>query len=255
MQIPACLTSVERFQTRRYDRSIMRVLGLDTSTDYLTVAVCDGETVCSEHSILAERRHAERIIEIIDCALTDAGTRLADLDLLAVTVGPGSFTGLRIGVSTMKGVAQGANLPLAGVSTLDAMSGQAALFDGLVCPLLDARMDEIYGAVYRMKGGQRETVRSAMVGRVEDLLAAVDEPVICFGEGAINYRTRILTSCGSARIVPSLDNHPRAVSVIREAIAATTAGANTDAALVRPVYLRQSQPEEARRRARQAASA
>ena len=233
----------------------MLVLGVDTSTDYLAVTVCDGETIRSEYSIIAERRHAERIVEVIDRAISDAGASLSDLDLLAVSVGPGSFTGLRIGVSTMKGLAEGANLPLAGVSTLDAMTWQAEVYDGLVCPLLDARMDEIYGAVYRVNGGHRETIRPAMVGRVEDLLAGIDEPVICFGEGALNYRTRILATSETARIVPSLGNHPRAASVAREAIAAAAAGASTDAALVRPVYLRQSQPEEARRRARHATTA
>ncbi len=233
----------------------MLVLGVDTSTNYLSAAVCDGNLLRAEYSILAERRHAERIIEIIDRVLADAGTTLAGLDLLAITVGPGSFTGLRIGVSALKGLAEGAGIPLAGVSTLDAMTGQFHAADGLVCPLLDAKMDEVYGAVYRFTNGTREVLRPAMVGPVEDVLAGVGGPVTVFGEGARNYARRIAACCREARIVTEIGDHPQGSSVALEAIAAVNAGANTDAALVRPVYLRQSQPEEARRWAREAAPA
>jgi tRNA threonylcarbamoyladenosine biosynthesis protein TsaB len=233
----------------------MLVLGVDTSTNYLAAAVCDGNSSRVEYSLLANRRHAERIVETIDRILADAGLALAGLDLLAVTSGPGSFTGLRIGVSAMKGLAEGAGLPLAGVPTLDAMTRQFPAADGLVCPLLDARMDEVYGAVYRFSNGAREAILPAMVGRVEDVLAGIDEPVTVFGEGARSYAKRIAACCPSARIVPELGDHARGWSVVQEAIAAVNAGANTDAALVRPVYLRQSQPEEARRRAREAATA
>jgi tRNA threonylcarbamoyladenosine biosynthesis protein TsaB len=233
----------------------MRVLAVDTSTDYLATAICDGAQIIAEYSILAGRRHAERILEIIGRALADADLKLAELDLLAVTIGPGSFTGLRIGVSTLKGLAEGAGLRLAGVTTLDAMARQSQVRDGLVCPLLDARMDEVYGAVHRFTDGAQQIVKPAVVAPVEQVLAGLNEPVVVFGEGALNYRSRIVKSCPSAQFLRALDTHPRASAVAQEAIAAVSAGANTDAALVRPVYLRQSQPEEARRRAREAATA
>ena len=233
----------------------MLVLGVDSSTDYLAVAVCDGPVVRAESTILAERRHAERIVEVIDRTVSDAGTRLADLELLAVTVGPGSFTGLRIGVSTMKGLAAGAGLPLVGVSTLDAMTRQIDATDGLICPLLDARMDEVYGAVYRYDAGRREIARPATVGPVEMLLDGLERPVLVFGEGAAAYAGRIAQCCPNYREAPAQLSHPRGSAVAQEALAAVAAGANADAALVRPVYLRQSQPEEARRRAREEATA
>jgi tRNA threonylcarbamoyladenosine biosynthesis protein TsaB len=233
----------------------MRILAVDTSTDYLSVAVCAAGEVRAEATILAERRHAERIVDVIDRTLSDAALRLPELDLLAVTVGPGSFTGLRIGVSTLKGLADGANLPLAGVSTLDAMTRQVDWSDGLFCPLLDARMGEVYGAIYQFADGKRETVRPARVGPVEALLQDVTEPITVFGEGARNYADRIAQSCPLHRALPGLLSHPRGAAVAAEALAAVEAGANTDAALVRPIYLRQSQPEEARRRAQEAATA
>jgi len=233
----------------------MRVLAIDASTDYLTAAVCDGPVVRAERTILAERRHAERIVDIIDATLSDSAVKLSELDLLAVTVGPGSFTGLRIGVSTMKGLAEGAGKPLVGVSTLAAMSHQVAAYDGLICPLLDARMDEIYGAVYRVFAGERAVVHPERVGPVESLLSEITEPVVVFGEGAIRYADRINACCPNRRTLPGLHQHPRAAAVAHEAVAAHAAGANADAALVRPVYLRQSQPEEARRAAREKATA
>jgi tRNA threonylcarbamoyladenosine biosynthesis protein TsaB len=233
----------------------MLVLGVDSSTDYLAIAVCEGNVVRAESTILAHRRHAERIVDLIDRTLSDAGAGLADLNLLAVASGPGSFTGLRIGVSTLKGLAEGAGLPLVGVSTLDAMTHLSNWKDDLVCPLLDARMDEVYGAVYRFTGGVRETVRQAQVGPVEQFLEGIDEPVAVYGEGAMNYADRIAACCPTRRSLPGLLNHSRGAAVAQEAIAAVASGAETDAELVRPVYLRQSQPEEARRRKQETAPA
>ncbi len=227
----------------------MLVLGVDTTTDYLSVAVCDAAAVRAECSILAERRHAERVVDVIDRTLADAGAGLRDLDLLAVTVGPGSFTGLRIGVSTMKGLAEGAGLPLAGVPTLDAMTHQVMITGGLLCPLIDARMDEVYGAVYRISAGRRETVRPERVAPVEAILDGITEPIVVFGDGARTYAERIARCCPARLAAPTLLSHARGAAVAQEALAFVAAGGRTDAALVRPVYLRQSQPEEARRRA------
>jgi tRNA threonylcarbamoyladenosine biosynthesis protein TsaB len=129
------------------------------------------------------------------------------------------------------------------------------IVDGLLCPLLDARMDEVYGAVYRFEGGTRNTLRPAIVGPVEHLLAGLDAPVIVLGEGARTYADRIASCLPEHRTAPAHLGHPRGSAVAQEALAALAAGADADAALVRPVYLRQSQPEEARRRSGRTATA
>lgn len=234
----------------------MFILGVDTTTDYLSVAVCEDAAMCAETTFRAGRTHAERLVDAIDQTLNRAGISLSELDLLAVAHGPGSFTGLRIGVSTMKGLALGAAKPLVGVSTLDAMTRCIAMPSGIVCPLLDARMDEVYGAAYRFADGQREKIHDEIVGPVEGLLKDLPDPVTVFGEGAAAYRKRITVARPDAQLLTEMFNPPRGAAVAQEALSLHQQGANADAGLVRPVYLRKSQPEEARaRHSREAAPA
>lgn len=226
----------------------MHVLGVDTTTDALSVAVCEDDHLRTEFTLVAPRKHAERIVDAIDHVLDQAGLRLPGIDLLAVAHGPGSFTGLRIGVSTMKGLALGAHKPLMGVPTLDAMVRGAGIVEGVACPLLDARMDEVYGAVYRIDQDVTEKIHQEYVGPVEALIEGLKAPFIVFGDGARAYRGRILSAAPRVKFLPDSLNISRASSVALEARARLQGGDDADPALVRPVYLRKSQPEQVRAR-------
>ena len=222
----------------------MKILAADTSTDVNTVAVCRDGRVLAETAVLCPRKHAERLVETVDWVLDEAEVSLADLDGLAVSLGPGSFTGLRIGVATWKGLALGAGLPLAGAPTLDAMARLGACDNGLVCPLLDAKMGEVYGAVYRFESGIRRKLAPERVGNVEDILAGIEGKVIFLGDGAETYRSRIEAANGiNSVFLPHLRGMPRASAVAVEAEAIFLSGENTDPASLNPLYLRKSQAE------------
>ena len=221
----------------------MKILAADTGTAINTVAITDGPHVLGEVTIQCGRAHSERLLETVEWLLAETALSLKDLDALAIARGPGSFTGLRIGIATLKGLAMGAGLPLVGVSTLDALAREGALYDGTVCPMVDARMGEVFGAIYRFDGGQRSCLKEAMVGSVEDVMAGLEGPVCCFGDGADAYAERVCATMthDSARHISGVT--PRASHVAAEGQALLERGASGDPAEVTPVYLRKSQAE------------
>ncbi len=233
----------------------MKILAVDTSTAFNAVAVCDDDAILAETLVNCGRAHSERLIPTVDWVLAESGLRLADIDLLAVTIGPGSFTGVRIGVATWKGLALAAHKPLVGVPTLDAMSRLAALADGTVCPLLDARMKEVYGAVYTFDNGFRTKCMPDRVSAVERIIEELPDAPVLLGDGVALYRERILALRPHARIVASMHLVPRAAAVAHEALELVQSGVDTDPAQVSPVYLRQSQAEENRARGPRGAAA
>ncbi|RKY01883.1 tRNA (adenosine(37)-N6)-threonylcarbamoyltransferase complex dimerization subunit type 1 TsaB, partial [Candidatus Poribacteria bacterium] len=126
----------------------MRVLGIDTSTTTGSIGLIDGDKVVAEHVLDVMETHSSRLMPAIDQMLKKAGLSIWDVDLIAVSKGPGSFTGLRVGVATAKGLAYALRKPIVGVPSLDVLAFGVKFFDGLICPLLDARRGEVYGAIY-----------------------------------------------------------------------------------------------------------
>lgn len=194
-------------------------------------------------SVQCDRRHAERLLPVTTFVLNEAGLAFEDVDVLAVSVGPGSFTGLRLGVATWKGLALARELPLVGVPTLDAMSRRADAWKGPVCPLIDARMDEVYGALYVFDDAGRRCLVPPSVGPVERLLEETPAETLFFGDGALRYEERIRACLSAARLLPQHHGAVAATAVAAEAAAMLEAGAPSDAAEVEPVYLRKSQAE------------
>lgn len=222
----------------------MKILAADTTTAINTVAVCDGSHLLAESVVDCGRAHSERLLTTVDWVLGEAGLTIDSLDMLAISVGPGSFTGLRVGVATWKGLAAGANLPLVPVATLDALARLAAIRDGLVCPVIDAKMGEVFGAVYRFSGGQKTKLTDDRVCPIEDLVAGLDGEVRLLGDGAQRYRERIEEILPGAEFVAEPWAVPRASAVALEALALLEQGAcTTDPAAVAAVYLRKSQAE------------
>lgn len=232
----------------------MRILAADTATAVNTAALWEAGVTLAETQVQCGRKHAERFMDTVDWVLREANLGLDDVDCFAVSAGPGSFTGLRIGVAAMKGLALATGKGLLAVPTLDAMTRLAPFHGECVVPLLDARMQEVFGAVYEFEEGERRKLTADRVCAVEDLLSAVHShrrPPIFLGDGAHLYAKSIRKAFPSARIVPPYAGMPRAAAVAAEAAALIEDGASMDAASVAPVYLRKSQAEEARDAARE----
>lgn len=224
----------------------MIVLATDTSTPFLTVALCDGDHVLAEYNEEADRRHAELILGVVDDLLKKSRLELKDVDLLAVANGPGSFTGLRVGVSTWKGLASGASIPLIGVSTLDGLARTCTDHQGRICVLLDAKMQEVYCAVYEQRDGELIKTTNDSVGPVEQFLNTDDGPTVYLGDGALLYADAIRENNSQAVIPPEDQCTPRASQVASIGLACFQRGEPAVAADIVPVYLRQSQAERNR---------
>ena len=224
----------------------MIVLATDTSGEHYTVAVCDGEALVAETTVRGVRKHCEKLIQTVAGVLDDAAMTLNDIELLAVSVGPGSFTGIRVGVAAWKGIALGRGLPLVGVSTLDGLARSCGVRQGTLGVLIDAKMGEVYGAAYRVEDGRPEKLGPERVGSIETVTKEIEGPAAFVGDGAALYRDEIEARLNGASFLPPISNIPRASAIAWEGLARVRRGVATDPAHVTAVYLRKSQAEQAR---------
>lgn len=165
----------------------MKILALDTSAKTATAAVIEEDKILCRASVTVNLTHSQTLLPLCDSMLTAAGMTLRDIDLFAVSMGPGSFTGLRIGIGAVKGMAQGLNKPCLGVSTLEALACNYTGLTGIVCAVMDARCQQVYTAVFRVNGGYPERLTPDKALAIEELgenLTALNEPVTFVGDGA-----------------------------------------------------------------------
>ena len=168
----------------------MKILVIDTSGPVCGTAVMDEEKIFSEFIAQNRNTHSASLMPMIETALNAAGTGLEELDAIAAVTGPGSFTGVRIGVATAKGMAHGSGLPCIPVDALEALCVSAGDFDGIICPIQDARAGQVYGAAFR--AGERLTGDAPM--KLEEFLetvSALGNKFLFLGDGVPVHRERI----------------------------------------------------------------
>lgn len=174
----------------------MKVLGIDTSTMTGSVGLLNDRELMGEYTIGNLVNHSERLMTMIDLLLKEVNLKPEEIDGIAVALGPGSFTGLRIGVTTAKALAYSLKKPIAGIPTLDALAQHFPLTDRLICPILDARKQEVYSAFYRSDGHQARRVSDYQVSSIEKVLEKIQEPVVFLGNGLLFYQTHIAKTLG-----------------------------------------------------------
>lgn len=227
------------------------ILAFDTTTDYLSLALgrrC--KTAASRH-FSAYRDHMKKLMPAVDEVLKEAGKTLAAVDALAVGIGPGSFTGARIGVATAQGLAHGSGKPLIGISSLDILAAAVTKPEALTCPIVDAKRGEVYTAFYR--NGKRLT--DYLVLYPDDLaLFLKDQPgeIIAFGDGLVLHGSTLKKKLGKRFKVGSEEKwFPNAENLIGLAADRLTASAPPAYYEVLPIYIRLSDAEEALKRQKQ----
>lgn len=229
---------------------MIRLLAIDTAAETVGVAVAVGGEVRAEIVEASATEHSRRLFRLVDAVLGGADLRKTDLTHVGVTVGPGSFTGLRVGLATAKGIAYALNIPLAGVSSLCAMAGGSAPFPGTVVPILDARKRQVYGGAW---DGMTREVRipegvwdPAVFVRE---LSRIPGLALVLGSGLGTYRAVFQEALGD-RLVEAAQSRwhipPRQVALL--AYGEAEAGRAVAPALLAPVYHRLSEAEERKRR-------
>ncbi|MFZ0612150.1 MAG: tRNA (adenosine(37)-N6)-threonylcarbamoyltransferase complex dimerization subunit type 1 TsaB [Desulfobacterales bacterium] len=219
----------------------MKILAVDTATTSCSVAVTDGQHLVAEITLARSRTHTRHLAGMLRDVCRLAGLGVAEVDAFAVVKGPGSFTGLRIGVSTVKGLAEGAGRPIVGISALQALAEQAAAATPLVCPLIDARRGEVYFAGYHRTGGGLVERHRAQAAAPEQMLLAIDAPCTFIGNGAVLYDSVIRDRLGAmAHFAPAAAHTIRAGTVAHLAWRRLEYGESDDITTFSPDYLRKS---------------
>ncbi|MDD5174240.1 MAG: tRNA (adenosine(37)-N6)-threonylcarbamoyltransferase complex dimerization subunit type 1 TsaB [Candidatus Omnitrophota bacterium] len=151
----------------------MTILAIDTSTDYLSLAILKSGRVAAKFHKKADRKHSMLLVPMVDRLLKKAGLKIREIDCFAISVGPGSFTGLRIGVTVVKGLAYALKKKIVAVPTLDVIADNAKSFKGVICPVLDARKNKVYACLYKSDGKRIKRTSKYLLLPVEDLLKKV----------------------------------------------------------------------------------
>lgn len=221
-----------------------RILTVDSSSLTGSVALSAGSTVVAESLLNIRRTHSEKLLKQIDALLIETGWSLKDLDLLAAVTGPGSFTGLRIGIATVKGLSQALQKPVVAVSSLQAAAMNGALSPIPVCAFLDARKNEVYSQLFHFQAGVPFPLNDATVLPPEQLLRKLDGSVAFVGNGVPVYQNLITEVLGMRAVLP-----PPAAYQLRASHAAWLAldcwsrGQIIPPADLQPTYIRPSDAE------------
>lgn len=223
----------------------MKVLALETSAKSVSAAVLDGDTVRASCFSCTGLTHSRTLMPMVESMLKNAGLTLEEMDAVAVAAGPGSFTGLRIGVSAAKGLAWAADKPCVGVSTLEAMAQNLAHMDALLICAMDARRNQVYNALFEAKDGTLTRLtddRAIAVSELADELAGQKRRMLVLGDGAVLCRDGLAAAGIVCELAPEALRWQNAVGV---GLAAQH-GERVSAQQLVPAYLRLSQAERER---------
>ncbi len=230
----------------------MLVLGLDTATWFTSVGLVRDGGILAEESRRVQTGHADVLLPLVRRLVSRSGIGLTELDGIGVSIGPGSFSGLRVGLNTAKGLCYALGLALVGVSTLEALAATVYDWQGRMCVLLDARRKEVYAAVFvRDQHRRLRRLTPDMVLAPNELGAHISPPCLFLGDGAEAYRGLIQDRYGDAAQSLSWARcHPSGIAVARLALPRLEAGESDDVGKLVPRYVRLSEAERKRRGAR-----
>ncbi len=219
----------------------MKILAVDTSTHIASVAIADDRSVSAEYTLEVTNMHTARLIPLIDEVLRYTGCDLKQMDAFAVGLGPGSFTGVRIGVGTIKSICYALQKPVVGICTLDAIAFGLKDAGHPVCAMLDARRNEVYAAIYNPPPTRCSEV---MCVSIERLAEQIIQPCLLVGNGVRAYDEQIQTFLGSRAICaePVFDL-PRASMLTQLALSRLRSGKPDDFMALTPIYVRRPEAE------------
>ncbi len=230
----------------------MLILALDSTALAASVALCEDETLLAEFTINTGHTHSETLLPMVESAFKVTGRTMEDVDLFACTAGPGSFTGVRIGAATIKGLAFGRGKPCIGVSTLASLALNALPHKGIICPSMNARREQVYNALFASDGQTLTRLCEDRPLAIADLGAELvahdpDRTIYLMGDGAkLVYDVLFETLGERLCLMPERLIHQSGYNTAQTALKLYQDGIRTSDAELSPVYLRLSQAERVR---------
>ena len=227
----------------------MKILAFETSAKAGSVALLENGTLLAESYCNTGLTHSQTLMVMAEDLLKSCDLTVKNVDAVAVAAGPGSFTGVRIGVAAAKGLAWGGDLPCYGVSTLESMALNLGAYDGYVLPVMDARRSQVYNAIFLAEGGNLTRITEDRAIALADLAEEIkifQKPIFLVGDGAKVCYNALNEAVPNLILPPEHRMHQRAAGVALAAEKAIAAGESGDGAAMTPNYLRLSQAERER---------
>ncbi|MGL4741125.1 MAG: tRNA (adenosine(37)-N6)-threonylcarbamoyltransferase complex dimerization subunit type 1 TsaB [Sarcina sp.] len=224
----------------------MLILCVDSSSTTATCALVNENQILAEINLNSKREHSAIVMDLIDELLQSYKLSIKDVDVFAISEGPGSFTGLRIGMASIKGLAFGTNKPCISISTLDTLAYNAIMFDGIICPIIDALRDNVYSNLYKVENGALISISEASCIAITDLIAELKnkkEKIIFVGDGVAKHKERIKEDLPNAVFAPLNALYPKASSLGEIAIKKMANGETCTPNDFNPIYLKKTQAE------------
>ncbi|TAN41189.1 MAG: tRNA (adenosine(37)-N6)-threonylcarbamoyltransferase complex dimerization subunit type 1 TsaB [Nitrospirae bacterium] len=222
----------------------MLILALDTSTMLGGAALMQDDLLIAESRLNVKITHSERVMTEIDAILSRSGLSLQDVDIFGIAAGPGSFTGLRVGLSTIKGLVYATGKKLVSVSTLEALAWNVPFSAYDVCPILDARKKQVYTGIFSWSGAGFSTLMPERATALEDLLEKINVPTVFLGDGVPIYRSRIEQKLGDKAIfAPPHKSVPAPANTAYLCVQKARREEFEDPIALTPAYLRKSEAE------------
>jgi len=224
----------------------MKILSLDTATQAATCAILDDDKVLGEITFNYKKQHSQILMPMIDDLFKNTQMSIGDIDAFVASKGPGSFTGLRIGMATVKGLSQGSKKPFVTVSTLDSLAYNLAYTSGIICPILDALRDNVYTALYNFDNNDFNQTLDYVNISIDELIKILKDKdcnITFVGDGVPKFKEKLIANLPNISFAPAHLNLAKASSLGELGLKLLTSGVKDDIYAAIPIYLRKPQAE------------
>ncbi|NFE18135.1 tRNA (adenosine(37)-N6)-threonylcarbamoyltransferase complex dimerization subunit type 1 TsaB [Clostridium botulinum] len=224
----------------------MKILSIDSATECASCSVLDEDKLYGEINFNYKKQHSIILISMIDTLLKSIDCDISSIDAFVISKGPGSFTGLRIGAATVKGLSQGTKKPFVSVSSLDSLAFNLAFTEGIICPILDALRGNVYTSLYKFENHKLRRLTDYNVISIEnliDILKSKNEPITFIGNGIFKFKDTILSNMDNVKFAPTHLNLARSSSLGELGLHLLKEGHKDDIYTFSPLYIRKSQAE------------
>lgn len=221
---------------KNYWGNFMKILGIDTSSKFLSLGAYDGSKIY-EYNMDLGTRHSSLLIPTIKRVLDALGWKIGEIDYFACGLGPGSFTGLRVGIASVKGMSWPLNKPIIGISSLDIIAGNVKNADKQIAVIVDAKRDLTYCGIYKKSGGSLKRISPYMLLKEDELFKKIKDNTVILGDALSIYKDKILANIRGAGILDRDCWYPKGHSIIELALEKIKEKKFYNSFNIKPIYL------------------